>query len=44
MDVASILDRHYLGGRTALAEAAIRKLERAKEERKSQTVSQTGRK
>jgi hypothetical protein len=29
MDVASILDRHYLGERTALAEAAIRKLEKS---------------
>ena len=28
-DVASILDRHYLGERTALAEAAIRKLEKS---------------
>ena len=29
MDVACILDRHYLGKRTALAEAAIRKLEKS---------------
>ena len=35
MDVACILDRHYLGERTALADAAIRKLE--KSERRTKT-------
>jgi hypothetical protein len=37
MDVASILDGHYLGQRTALAEAVIRKLEKSERTNRSKT-------